>query len=133
MSLTAPVLNNLSNIAGHKNVIGPHIRATEDIGVLVSDQKHKLVSMETLTTYTIFKPTHGSGLAFARGRNRLTVILASGPNCGIRMSCSGSHAHLEGFRCTWVQRTKYSFSCSQARNAFTCHAIIAESPQQFYK
>lgn len=80
-----------------KNVIAPHIRATEDIGVLVSDQKHKLVSMETLTTYTIYKPTHGSGLAFARGRNRLTAILASGPNCGIRMSCSSSHAHLAGF------------------------------------
>lgn len=56
MSLTTPVLNNLSNIPGHKNVIAPHIRATGDIAVLVSDQKHKLVSMETLTTYTIYKP-----------------------------------------------------------------------------
>lgn len=97
MSLTAPVLNNLSNIPEHKNVIAPHIRATEDIGVLVSDQKHKLVSMETLTTYTIYKPTHSSGLAFARGWNHLTAILASGLNCGIRMSCLGSHAHLTGF------------------------------------
>lgn len=108
MSLTAPMLNNLSNIPGHKNVIAPHIRVTEDISVLVSDQKHKLVSMETLTTYTICKPTHGSGLAFARGWNRLTASLASGPNCGIHMSCLGSHDHLAGFGCTWVKRTKHS-------------------------
>ncbi len=122
MSLTGPVLNNLSNIPEHKNVIASHIRATEDIGVLVSDQKHKLVSIEMLTTYTIYKPTHSSGLAFARGWNRLTALLASGLNCGVRMSCLGSHAHLAGFRCTWYreQNTVKTFSWNTDFH-FLCH------------
>lgn len=86
MSLTTPVLNNLSNIPGHKNVIAPHIRATGDIAVLVSDQKHKLVSMETLTTYTIYKPNSRLWFGF------LAAILASGQICRIRVSCWSSCA-----------------------------------------